>query len=202
MKIAVILFAYNRPKYLRKAMASHRFLKGLDYYCFIDYSEKQREILDLVADSGIYDKIYLRLERYGLNRNITEGITEIFKIYDAVIVLEDDLLLSRDAIFWLKESLHFTDTVSLQESDINYPFRCWGWGMWKSTWEHIDWDLVPKEKNRGSWDVIVNENFRQKEWTCKYPDKPKVKHIGWSGVHYNYLDLFSVRRLLRKLLYS
>ena len=199
MKIALVLFAYNRPKYLKKAIKTHIKIPDISYYAFVDKSDKQKEIIEIIHDSHLYDVVTPRQEHYGLNRNIKEGIDWALRDNEAVIVLEDDLLLTRDALWWLEESLHFWDTVSLQKPDWEYPFRCWGWGMWKSTWESIDWSLRPKEKNRGSWDVIVNENFKQKKWYCACPGKPKVKHIGWSGVHYSYLDLFSIRRLIRRL---
>ena len=198
MNISLALFAYNRPEYLKKALRTHIKL-DMRYYAFVDKSDKQKEIISIIHDSHLYDTVIVRQEHLGLNENIRDGIDFVLDDNDAVIVLEDDLLLSSDALSWLKESLHFTDTVSLQEPDAKYPFRCWGWGMWKSTWEHIDWNLTPEEKNRDSWDVIVNENFRQKNWACRCSNWARVKHIGRSGVHYSYSDIFSIRRLWTSL---
>jgi glycosyltransferase involved in cell wall biosynthesis len=191
MKISVLLFAYNRPEYLRKALKTHKKIEGLNYYAFIDKSPKQKEILDIIHDSQIYDVIIPRQEHFGLNRNIREGIDWAFMNSDAVIVLEDDLLLSEDALSWLKENLHYIDAVSLQKEDPKYPFRCWGWGMWKSTWDCISWSFPPEI----SWDVVVNKNFRKNGWYCRCSKTSRVKHIGIKGTHYSILDLFSIRRL-------
>ena len=203
MKIALVLFAYKRPKYLKKALETHIKL-DMSYYAFVDKSEMQKEVVDIIHDSHLYDMIIPRKTHYGLNENIKSGIDFVFQLdYDAVIVLEDDLLLSNDAIFYLMNGLREfpgkVQAISCDKGEMEDRFKCWAWGTWKGVWENIDWDLVPKEKNRGSWDVIVAENFKQKNWACRCSKWARVKHIGWSGVHYNYLDLFSVRRLLRKL---
>jgi hypothetical protein len=194
MKIALCLFAYNRPNYLRRALKTHIKISGLSYYAFIDKSDKQKEVMDIIHDSHIYDVLIPRQEHFGLNRNIREGIDWAFMDSDAVIVLEDDLLLSRDAIFYLINGLR-GDTAEAISCDTGEGFKCWAWGIKKKVWDKIDWTLIPKEKNRGSWDVIVAENFKQKDWFCSCSDKPRVKHIGWSGTHYSFLDLFSIRRL-------
>lgn len=200
MKIACLLFAYNRPKYLRKAIKTHKKIDGLDYYAFIDMSDK-KEVIDIIHGSGIYNVIINRQEHYGLNRNIKEGIDWVLQDHDAVIVLEDDLLLSEDALEYLKSNLeHLIHpniyAVSCQKGEgLDRRFKCWAWGTWKDRWEKINWELKPKEKNRDSWDVIVNENFKTNNWFCYCSEKPRVKHIGWSGVHYSQLDRFSIRRL-------
>lgn len=206
MKIALILFAYNRPKYLKRAIKTHVVPAGIDTFAFIDYSETQKKIYKIIDEANIYKTIFKRPENLGLNESIKRGIQHIFNLgYDAVIVLEDDLLLSGDALFYLKFQLEylfhpFIYAVSCQEGDgLNKRFRCWAWGTWKDKWEKIDWGLKPEEKNRDSWDVIVNENFRVNGWRCYCSEKPRVKHIGWSGIHYKQLDRFSIRILLRKL---
>ena len=186
MKIALILFAYNRPKYLRKTIKTHVVPSGIDTFAFIDYSETQKEIYKIIDKANLYKTIFKRPENLGLNESIKRGIQHIFNLgYDAVIVLEDDLLLSDDAIMWLEENLHYCDTVFLQEPTEEHPFKCWGWAMWESTWALIDWEISPKVKNRNSWDCIINENFRVNEYVGLGSKKPRVKHIGAKGVHYN-----------------
>lgn len=193
MKIALILFAYNRPKYLKKAIKTHVIPAGIDTYAFVDNSDKQGEVVGIIDKSGLYDVIIPRREHYGLNKNIRDGIDWALLQHDAVIVLEDDLLLSDDAIIWLKYSLEIfyifrglTFSVSCHEGKpLDERFRCWAWGIWKDSWERIDWSVKPKEKNRDSWDVIVNEYMQQAKVYCYCSDKPRVKHIGAKGVHYN-----------------
>src|SRR3989304_4530088 len=113
--LAVVLFTYNRPKLLKRALKTHKKLEGVDYIAFIDKSDKQIEIYNIIKDSGIYDEIILRDERYGCNENIKQGINTVFYrkqikgnysfIYDSIIVLEDDLLLMNNALEFLQGQL-------------------------------------------------------------------------------------------------
>lgn len=180
MKIALILFAYNRPKYLKRAIKTHVIPAGIDTFAFIDYSETQKEIYKIIDEAHIYKTIFKRPENLGLNESIKRGIQHIFNLgYEAVIVLEDDLLLSDDAIVWLSNKLKYNPVVSLQQADSRYPFRCWGWGCWRYVWEDMEW------YSDDSWDVVVNENFKMNGYSSYCSEKPRVKHIGAKGVHYN-----------------
>ena len=202
MKVAIILFAYDRPHYLKKAIKSHRFNELA--YAFIDKSDKQDEVFDIINNENIYFRIVKRRRHYGLNNNIISGISEVLRVFDAVIVLEDDLIISRDAIAYLTNQLKlYKDNkkcfaVSLSKGDGN-TFKCWGWGIWKDRRNKIDWTVNPGGKNSDSWDMILNENMKRKKMFCKCSDKNRVKHIGIKGTHYSYKDLFSVRRWFRKL---
>jgi len=201
MKIAVILFVYNRPKYLRKALKTHKKIEGLDYYAFIDYSEKQSEIMDLVADSRVYDKIYLRLERYGLNRNITEGITQVFREYDAVITLEDDLVLSKDTFYFLVNQLLLLEkdkncgSVSLYKgAEYEEGNKLLVWATWKDRWERYKFI-----EGQGSQGVQFWRFHKRNNLYCRCSDKKRVKHIGARGEHFKWYSKFGIRQYLRRL---
>ena len=191
LKIAVVLFAFKRPRHLRKAIKTHKKIEGLKYFAFIDYSEMQKKIYEIIDEANIYDVIFKRPESIGLNESIKRGIQHIFNLgYDAVIVLEDDLLLADDAMEFLKFSLEMYHPLVFSVSchkglPLDPRFRCWAWGIHRSNWDSIDWSVKPKEKNRDSWDVIVNEFMRQSGKVCYCSDKQRVKHIGWNGTHYN-----------------
>ena len=204
MKTAVVLFAYKRPEYLKKALASHTRVEGLEYYAFVDKSEMQNDIVNMISHSEHYDYIIPRNENFGLNKNIVRGITDIFAttLYDAVIVLEDDLRISPDAIQYLHYQLwrlqdykHFS-SVSLYKGEIfSEAFRCWGWGTWKDRWDLIK-DKI--DINGKSWDLQVNELFREKKLYCHCSPISRVKHIGTNGVHYKWYSQFGMRPILRR----
>jgi len=197
-KIAVVLFAYNRPKYLRKAIASHRFLECLDYYCFIDYSPIQSEISKIVEK---HYKVILRDERYGLNRNITEGITKVFGDYDAIIVIEDDLVLSKDAFYYLFNQLILLEedkncgSVSLQKgSGYEEGNRFLGWATWKDRWKRHEFI-----EEQGSQGIQFWQFHRKNNLYCRCSEKKRVKHIGMTGEHFKWYSRLGVRQYLRKL---
>jgi len=198
MDTAVILFAYNRPHYLKRALKTHKKVAGLKYYAFIDYSNKNIEVMNLITHSGIYDEIILRREHYGLNRNITEGITEVFEKHDAVIVLEDDLLIKEGGLEWLSGTLwdyrneNYVGSISLYHNK-EQEFQSWGWATYRKIWDkhkHIEGGRTQAQQ--------FKDFQRYNNLICITPNKSKVKHIGWKGEHFRWLDFFSIRRLWRK----
>lgn len=200
-RLAVILFCYKRPRTLKRVLKTHTKINA-DYYCFIDGSWEQEKVRKIVESKNLY-KITAHIENIGLNRNITEGITEIFnKGYDAVIVLEDDILLEEGALEYLQTRLRMLKnddrfgSVSLQKGKaFNERFYCWGWGTWKHVWEQIDFSKLKDE----SWDVFLAKWMKDNQLYTRCSDKERVKHIGHFGTHYHWYSWFSVRRLFRWL---
>jgi len=219
MKLAVVLFAYKRPEILKKALASHTKIDGADYFCFIDHSEMQDKILQIVKASGLYKMIHLRREsnfkkpEEKLNSNITLGITQIFENgYDAVIVLEDDLVIAKDGLQYLADKLKELQyyktygSVCLNKGDIlNKAFRCWGWGTWKHVWENIEWDIEVFGTYKKGWDKTHSWDYYVAFWMelnqlyARASEFERVKHIGNTGVHYRWYSKFGIRPILRKL---
>ena len=190
---AVVLTAFNRPKYLKKALASHDKIDA-DYFCFIDYSPMWEEIMDIAVKKGY--QVICRGERMGISENTKDAISTVFTLgYDQVIHLEDDLVLEKGALEYLQNVLY------LYEDDQKFGcvglyagegFKCYGWGTWKDRWRKVEW-------TDESWETNLDNYFKKKKLLCLNPKKSKIKHIGWDGEHYSYLDIFSIRRILRKL---
>jgi len=130
MKIATVLFCYNRTKYLQDIIEK---VRAIDYV-FVDYSDKQQDVINIVAP---YTKVLIqRDEHFGLARNIIEGVTEVLEEYDAVIVIEDDLLLETEFIPFMVDGLNkyadakYIGTISgyYDRSDHCYKASSWGKG--------------------------------------------------------------------------
>lgn len=214
MKLAVILFAYKRQKTLKKVLRTHYKIDA-DYFCFVDYSEIQDEVYQIVDSKKLYT-IYKKEsnELSGaskLNSNITTGITEIFKRgYDACIILEDDILIKIGGLEWLKEQLMIykqtesIGAISLDKGMIE-TFKCWGWGTWKDRWQSIDWNLEPYGKyakgwnKTKSWDYYVAFWFDAQGLSTRCHPRGLSKHIGYFGTHFKWYSHFSVRKIIKKV---
>ena len=103
--------------------------------------------------------IYESKKNKGLANSIIEGVSNVLKNYDSVIVLEDDLVSSRNFLNYMNDSLNrfqnessvfsisgFSFDLKLKdkiESDSYFLNRgwSWGWATWKDRWEEIDWDV-------------------------------------------------------------
>jgi len=96
----------------------------------------------------------------GLAKSIIAGVTDIINKYDKVIVLEDDLMLAPNFLYFMNSSLSFYQenksiySISGFMFDIDYPKNysydvfftkrhcSWGWAMWKDRWNRIDWNVT------------------------------------------------------------
>lgn len=105
-----------------------------------------------------------RENNYGLARSVIGGVSEIINIYGKAIVVEDDLLLSRDFLRYMNSALDYykdkkryglisaytypLKVLSNYDKDIYVAGKgeCWGWGTWKDRWDNVDWELSSFEE--------------------------------------------------------
>ena len=105
----------------------------------------------------------------GLAKSIIEGVTQVISIYGSVIVLEDDLITSKNFLNYMNQSLDFyknnekvysisgyTPPIKSFIDDVYFTKRAssWGWATWKNRWLEIDWEL---ERYRH---VISSKDFK------------------------------------------
>jgi hypothetical protein len=111
----------------------------------------------------------------GLSNSIIDGVTSIINEYGRVIVLEDDLLSSRNFLTFINQALEFyehnpkvlsiagfTKYIKGLESNSVYFMRrasSWGWGTWKSKWNEVDWEV--KGYDQFSKDKAARRAFNQ-----------------------------------------
>ena len=100
--------------------------------------------------------VSFRKTNYGLAKNITSGVSKIFKRYEKIIVLEDDLLVSKNFLKFMNDALNFYQNKkkiwhisgwSYDISEINnlnfdnyflsFP-SSWSWATWKNRWKYFN----------------------------------------------------------------
>ena len=168
----LIIFAYNRHDEIVAtidALKENYLADQTDVYVFSDKERalkdrenvtKVREYLDVV-DCGFKSfTVIKRKENYGLAKNVIEGVTEIIDNYGKVIVLEDDLVTSKNFLCYMNYALEFyKDQNSIfsisgysgvlpslknykYDSYLSYRPSSWGWATWKEEWSGIDWSVI------------------------------------------------------------
>lgn len=219
MEIATILFCYNRTKYLKQIFDS---IGRIDY-AFVDYSDKQDEVVSQLNSENIIK----REIRLGCANNIIIGVTQALQDYDAVIVLEDDLKYHKDFIPYMKYTLtKYKDsncigsvTGHYDKSRHSYCPSSTGWGTWKKVWMNIDWSWqevderfsayrsdYPNMYRRGkeglldSWAIRFAYHCWINDLISLHPEKNMIKHLGINGSHVNLLSYLAVRKHFRKYL--
>lgn len=166
----VILFTYNR---LDHTMQTIEHLKNNNLAIYSDLivfsdgwkTDKDEKLVQKVraylkSVKGFNSCLVIeRKANFGLARNIIEGVTEVINKFGKVIVLEDDLLTSKNFLCYMNECLEYykdrQDIFSISgytgnlpslpcydnETYLSYRPASWGWATWKHQWDNIDWDV-------------------------------------------------------------
>lgn len=168
MKIATILFTYNRSEHTQKTLCALKENTVLPQKLFVFQdglkSLKDKEEWDKVGQviSNIdwcENQIIVSPNNKGLAASIVGGVTRVFEEYDAVIVLEDDCVSHPLFMKYATDCLHkYKDeekvfsingyswplNVQGNGTDVYFAGRAgsWGWATWKNRWEYYEQDYT------------------------------------------------------------
>lgn len=169
MNAPILLFVYNRPEHTRRTIEALRKAEGAketDLIVFSDAAkndnteESVREVRQIVKSADGFKSVEVRerKENAGLAKSIIEGVSEVIEKSGKVIVLEDDLEVTKYFIRYMNSALNYYEGRGVfgisgytprVDIPIDYPFttymierNCsWGWGTWKQKWLSIDWEV-------------------------------------------------------------
>ena len=157
----ILLFAYNRPKHVERAIASllqNEEAAASDLYVFSDAARtaedaeavaRVRKVIEGIRGFGSVH-IVEQVENLGLARSIIEGVTSIINRYGRVIVLEDDLVVSPYFLRFMNDALetykdeprvgHIQACDFIRSSELPDTFLIkwtgsWGWATWQRAWK-------------------------------------------------------------------
>jgi len=139
LEIPIILFAYNRPSYLRRTLSALMENEGVEMHPLFVYcdgakeeiTDDQREQIKEVrriakeADGFKSVKVIISPINRGLVKSITSGVTDILTRYPAVIVMEDDLVTGKYFLRFMRDALihyeHNSNIISIH--GFNHPIH-------------------------------------------------------------------------------
>lgn len=166
----IVLLAYKRKDTLQQSVEALKncFLASeSELYIFADGprgkndQKKVLEVRDYLKTINGFKKISIHLadKNKGISNSVIDGVAKIFSKGNRVIVLEDDIVVSRNFLLFMNENLSkYQDENSVFSiSGYNYPFKVkknekydafflprassWGWATWKDRWCDLDWDV-------------------------------------------------------------
>ena len=167
MNAPVALFVYNRADNTRKTiqhLLANTLAKDTDLFVFSDGGKDDsswqqvnevRQLLHLVKaeveqNGGLKSMTLVeRPKNIYLERNITEGIAQVFENHDRIIVLEDDICTSPYFLQYMNQALELYEDVPEVMHVAGFtnlaldtpPFYFtphmagWGWGTWRNRWQ-------------------------------------------------------------------
>ncbi len=190
----VVIFVYNRlenTKQVVEALAENYLATETEVFVFSDAAkdkkneEKVKEVREyLKSVKGFRSfNIIEREKNYYIEKNITEGVTEIINKYGKIIVLEDDGVSKKGFLTFVNKALDFYEDykkimhistftfVELPE-EYNKTFF-WrytentggGWATWKDRWAKFVWfqseeealkDFTEEQKKYIALDSTIN----------------------------------------------
>jgi hypothetical protein len=162
----IVLFTYLRLESLKQAinaLANNSLAIDSDLIIFSDGSKSKNDGL-MVKEVRAYLKtiqgfksvtIHESSSNKGLAASIIQGVSDVLKVYPSAIILEDDLISSRNFLEFMNLALEyyhdkpeilaisgFSPTIKgLREEEVYFTHRAssWGWACWEDRWSKIDW---------------------------------------------------------------
>ena len=181
MNVALAIFCCDRPQHLKNLLKSLYPIQGINpesVYFFCDFYRSTDRKNDWAETKQIIEQSivshggtpFFSQVNQGLAKSISSGVTKILDIHDAVVVLEDDLILHPEFInfhLWALQEYHqnsdvfqisgFTLKIHPPEENACYflpSIATWGWSTWRRAWKDFKIAEVRKQ--------IPKFNFRQR----------------------------------------
>jgi hypothetical protein len=161
---------------------SDGFKNDLDKHDVLDVRNYLDQIKGFKSLSISYSKV-----NKGLADSVVSGVSEILNQYQSVIVIEDDLIVSRDYLQYMNEALNYYQDKNMiwsisgygpnlpclknysKHLYLSYRASSWGWATWKDRWDSVDWlsqdfHQFKKDSNlRKNFNLGGNDMFRMLE---------------------------------------
>lgn len=174
MQIPVVLITFNRPEHTRRTLEALLVQSPEILYVFQDGARKGNvsdqencpKVRWVIEDCLKGKEVQVHTHFSEVNRGCREAvifaISEVLKDYEAVIVVEDDIVTSpaflsymnkaleyyrdRKSVFSISGHSHSPEHFRIPE---DYPYDVyasprlfnWGWGTWRDRWEQADWSF-------------------------------------------------------------
>ncbi|HTL61923.1 MAG TPA: hypothetical protein VL261_09775 [Nitrospira sp.] len=165
-KTPVVLFAYDRPEHLSetiRALRANKEALDTDLIVYSDASaagvasERVGQVRKILRAIDGFRSVTIteRETNFGLSRSIIDGVTSLCADYGRVIVLEDDMIVSRHFLAFMNEALEMYENCENVASIHGYVYPvgsslpdtfflrgadCWGWATWARAWKHFNPD--------------------------------------------------------------
>lgn len=183
----VCIFLWKKYHLIHKVLGSLKKAKGFyktKIYMFVDSSDffskhypANQKLLEEIKKYRIFKNISFiyRNKNFGLKKNIIDGINHLFKSYSQLIILEDDLIVSKEFLVYMNKALKFyknnKKVFSISGFNHNsyqkfikkkYKYSnffslrtsSWGWGTWRNRWKYYEKQISVEEIKKNKKNII------------------------------------------------
>ena len=208
-KTGIIVFAYNRPSHLRRVLISLEDYKVNKIKIILDGPKNRKDVIcQKEIKSIVFGKTNLKIDfihrkkNLGLAKSITKALDKYSKIYENLIIIEDDCIPRKEFFRYMISSLkkfekdetvgaigyqlpniqaNNNKTMSILKLDNFIP---WGWSLKAS-----NWNKYRKQDNKFYNKKSTLKGIKSKVIRKLLKNRKKTKNI-WSlkFIIYNYLN--------------
>lgn len=180
--LPIAIFSFNRPDLLQRTLTAllANELSGtavLTIFCDGPRHEQDepgtRAVRALSKSvQGVANvEVVERPRNMGCAASIIDGLTEMFRLHERLVVIEDDIVTSPHTLRFLSEGLdRYADNEKVfniaawtpphiaRNLPAGYPydvyaiprFNCWGWASWRDRFQDIDWSVKDYQEFKSS----------------------------------------------------
>lgn len=173
MESPILYIVFNRPEVTEITFQKIKEIKPKKLYIVIDAARTDKKdeyilverVKNIVSQKNVNwncDLKYLvREENYGCKKNITTAISWVLEKEDRLIILEDDIVITKAFIEFANEMLEKyknTENVAMISANNYTPLKSlksdylfsnyghiWGWATWKRVWSKFDVEVPDLE---------------------------------------------------------
>lgn len=169
----VVLFVYNRAEHTQRCLESlkaNELAASTRLYIYCDGPKEQASqaerdritaVREIVRKEQWCGEVIIETQETnrGLRSSVIAGVTAVVNQYGKVIVIEDDLVLSRYFLSYMNQALSRYESASevAQVSAYAFPANTasldtdayfmplsttWGWGTWARVWNAVDFNTT------------------------------------------------------------
>lgn len=218
---AVALIIFNRPDTTSKVLEQIKKVQPPRLYLISDAPRKNRQQeAQLVKETRAYVEAQIDWdcqvfknyaeENMGCRDRVSSGITWLFQQEEKAIILEDDVVPTREFFFYCQELLDKyqdqkdvmmisgTNLVPQPEIKDSYTFSyyssIWGWATWRRAWELYDVEVKdwPQAHKEGRLRRIQNGLaylFLKRNMDSVYTKKKDTWDLQWDFCRYEHSGL-------------
>lgn len=226
----IVLFTYKRLDTLQQtvnALAANYLADESDLIIYSDGGKNSEDQLIIETTRAFLKtitgfktiSIYESTVNKGLATSIIDGVTEVTNKCGKAIILEDDLVTSKNFLVFMNNALAFYQdnpkilSISgyspiingIDPTDVYYTFRSssWGWATWANRWNKIDWSCSYYFSSfRNDWMAKMRFNHMGSDMSLMIKRQMQNKIDSWAirfSFHQFEYKLFSVHPAISKV---
>lgn len=162
----IVVFAYKRADHLSRcleSLAANAEAARSDLYVICDGPRSQADLPAVEAVRRLITRIsgfasvtpFVHEANRGLARSIIDGVSTLLVQHQRLIIIEDDMVLSRHFLRYMNEALEryaddervasihgwcYPVAARLPETFFLRGADCWGWATWRRAWRRFNAD--------------------------------------------------------------